>query len=277
MNSWNWELFWQQGIFVRKYRECWLLGAGRKEVTRETEVTFPFFYFPDFFLSSYSIWKPLQLQEFTTEELQSHLQQMKNSIREYPHKKRDWSWELPEFSAFSACWHDLQLLFKTQRLQKIVPVVFEIAKAIPNLAQRVDMLSSCLQRDEKYYPYGFWLGTEGLLGLSSEVLFEQSQGIIKSMALAGTRSRQEDGNLLQVSKEMKEHQYVIDGLRENLQHWGTVQQEETREWSVGELVHLKTDLFVKTERPIPFFELVKELHPTPALGGTPRPLALGLA
>ncbi len=93
------------------------------------------------------------------------------------------------------------------------------------------------------------------------------------MALAGTRrdrDREALGSLKSDPKEMREHGLVIDGISESLEGLGLLLQFPTEELPLPGLSHLKTRLELRAEQDLSFDELVRRLHPTPALGAYPR-------
>ncbi len=93
------------------------------------------------------------------------------------------------------------------------------------------------------------------------------------MALAGTAPNP-GPDLLKSQKDLAEHEWVAQDIREQLSRYGEVKSTPTQEWPLGGLKHLRTD-FALSEQ-IPFMDLVTCLHPTPALGVSPRSVGLEL-
>jgi menaquinone-specific isochorismate synthase len=120
------------------------------------------------------------------------------------------------------------------------------------------------------------------LGATPEVLFSvagvEDSTIVQTVALAGTRAAEPGAAhaLLADSKERYEHQLVIDDLLETLAPLGRVEIGQTRVVELPTLIHLKTPINVRVPRststPISTEGLARRLHPTPALGVSPRRL-----
>ena len=132
----------------------------------------------------------------------------------------------------------------------------------------------------KLIPYGYWHKNEGLLGATPELLLQtQGDGCFKTMALAGTAAKSvDDAVFLQDPKELKEHHYVVDFLKERikqLDECAQVKVGETRVCSFSNIKHLYTELefFLKDkdqdkdkDQQFDLGGLIKHFHPTPALG-----------
>lgn len=122
------------------------------------------------------------------------------------------------------------------------------------------------------------------IGASPERLYKRNSCHIQSEALAGTRPRgQTDAKdralaeaLRTSAKEMREHQFVVNRLRQNFdtlcRHF-TVQEHPSvmRQWSCQ---HLYSRIEGILRHDIGDANLIATLHPTPALGGEPRKEAL---
>jgi hypothetical protein len=124
----------------------------------------------------------------------------------------------------------------------------------------------------------------GLMGCSPEYLFWASGAEellnFSTMALAGTRNRNSDPlGFLSDSKESYEHDLVVQDLRDKIKNAGwfesaqSIQQGEREILYLRHLMHLMTSLrlsFQTELHPSTFLEFVKILHPTSALGLSPR-------
>jgi isochorismate synthase len=121
-------------------------------------------------------------------------------------------------------------------------------------------------------------------GASPELLVARQGRRVSSHPLAGTVPRGETArrdadaqrDLARSAKDREEHRYVVDAITEAL---GSCCDE----LSVPEapslvafrsVAHLGTRIEGRLGRPLGVLELVERLHPTPAVGGTPRPDAL---
>jgi isochorismate synthase len=115
-----------------------------------------------------------------------------------------------------------------------------------------------------YHPkVGMWLGA------TPEILVKISENEFETMSLAGTQVDKGEENVLWGAKELEEQQMVTDYLLEKLQPiCKTVEANEVETVKAGSLLHLKTivkGVFSKDKS-----ELIKTLHPTPAVCGYPK-------
>ena len=186
------------------------------------------------------------------------------------------TWEEPDRDLFAEVFQEIQHRISTGALEKVVPVVFESA----SLEVTPDILGSWLTRllssTTKGHLFGHWdlQAGQGTLGLTPETLFTQQGNHLSTMALAGTAG--DDGHrLLEDPKEVKEHNLVVQSLKNSLSEFGSVKVTDPYEWSPGALTHLRTDLSVEisSEEWSPL-KLIQKLHPTPALGGVPQKQSL---
>ncbi len=186
-------------------------------------------------------------------------------------------WTPPLLAEFDEAFRDLQAHFRAGSLRKAVPVFFEQAHVRLSPAQTVRWILAALQAPQSLLPYGCWTEEGGMLGASPEVLFEVHQGTLKTMALAGTLSAppadaagEAEQAFLADPKERKEHSLVVEGIAEALAPFGAVTIGPTRILKLPGLWHLQTP--IKTAlREDPHMEVLAHcLHPTPALGGSPR-------
>lgn len=114
---------------------------------------------------------------------------------------------------------------------------------------------------------GVWMGA------SPELLLERKGGRIRTMALAGTRANDQDDF---GSKELEEQDLVLNYLKETLNPYinGLEITQKTKVNS-GHLTHLKNELNGElTDRMESIYPLIKALHPTPAIAGLPKAMAI---
>ncbi len=115
-----------------------------------------------------------------------------------------------------------------------------------------------------------------LFGASPEKLFSYNKPNLILEALAGTISTDSNFNkLLRSSKDLKEHNYVIQYLIKCLEvsKITNFKKSDIKVNSFGDISHLQTHIFSKVENICPF-ELLKNLHPSPAVCGYPKNEAL---
>ena len=115
-----------------------------------------------------------------------------------------------------------------------------------------------------------------LFGASPEKLFSFTKPNLILEALAGSVSTNSNLNsLLKSSKDLKEHNYVIDYLIECLEilNIKNYKKSDIKVNSFGDIAHLQT-LILSTVDNICPFKLLKTLHPSPAVCGYPKNEAL---
>lgn len=114
--------------------------------------------------------------------------------------------------------------------------------------------------------------TGAWLGCTPEVILAGVQGEWNTVALAGTQSLQ-NGKLPRIwdEKNRKEQDYVTDYIRRQLQTLG-IQSQENGPYPAyaGALSHLKTDFYFSLSNNNELGDLLKLLHPTPAVCGLPK-------
>lgn len=117
--------------------------------------------------------------------------------------------------------------------------------------------------------FGTWIGA------SPELLLKQKGMQIETVALAGTQLLNE--NRKWTRKEELEHQFVTEHIVETLERNQCVEINVNGPYSVdsGPITHLKTDISAFLSAPNAWL-LAMDLHPTPAVCGTPRMSALDL-
>ena len=125
-----------------------------------------------------------------------------------------------------------------------------------------------------------------MVGATPETLLRTSGNSIETEALAGSAPRGlSAGNdahwgktLLGREKEILEHKLVIQSILRRLSSIGinNCQEGKSRLLRLANLQHAKTPLRAKTENGIHPFKVLSALHPTPAMGGSPREIALPL-
>jgi menaquinone-specific isochorismate synthase len=88
---------------------------------------------------------------------------------------------------------------------------------------------------------------------------------------AGHRARSEDRDVFAVDeKEIREHEYVAQSLVAKLLDLGQLERRSREILDLGSIVHFLTLIQVDLDTPMTTSELLRRLHPTPALGPLPR-------
>ncbi|MNJ86567.1 Isochorismate synthase EntC [compost metagenome] len=111
--------------------------------------------------------------------------------------------------------------------------------------------------------FGTWIGA------TPELLMNQQGMVCKTVALAGTHGENEEHDW--TPKELEEHAFVVDAIRESLERNECVEIESEGPYVVqaGPVQHLKTDFQALLTKPNAW-SIALDLHPTPAVCGTPR-------
>lgn len=128
-------------------------------------------------------------------------------------------------------------------------------------------------------------GPFAFLGASPERLFRREGGRLWTEALAGTRPRgacrEEDGQLeyelVSSAKDRAEHMIVADTIREALAPVAASVNVDAqpRIIKLEKVQHLCTGISAELKPGVSDAELLRRLHPTPAVGGSPRQAAMG--
>ncbi len=110
----------------------------------------------------------------------------------------------------------------------------------------------------------------GCAGMTPETLFTLRGRHLQTMALAGTARTAEQDDFEHDAKQIREHEIVADSLRMRLAAWGSVRSGPREVLNIGGLIHFITRFEVALEKIPEPAELVRALHPTPAMGILPR-------
>jgi isochorismate synthase EntC len=178
---------------------------------------------------------------------------------------------VPDRQAFQNIHGEILNGIREKRFAKVVPFVTEEIEFMEPLGWR--MCASAFADPGVQYAFGFECLGEGMCGVTPELLFRVRDGVLHTMALAGT-ARLDGPPLQEDPKESLEHRIVVDHIVEALSGLGSIEVEATRERHLPHLKHLLTPIQVKLREQPEFMDLVARLHPTAALGGHPRAPAM---
>lgn len=180
-------------------------------------------------------------------------------------------WEEPQFEKYQQVFARIQGEIAAKKLKKMVPVLFAKTQLDMDLLRRAQILRNLSQGQANLYLYGQWDQSEGILGATPEILASAFSSKLKSMALAGTQIKEGGAcRLLEDPKELYEHQLVVEDILEVLRDFGEAKVSPPGILELASLWHLKTEIHVKLKSKLNSSELIKRLHPTPALGVSPR-------
>ncbi|SDS23392.1 chorismate-binding protein [Christiangramia echinicola] len=118
---------------------------------------------------------------------------------------------------------------------------------------------------------GVWLGA------TPETLLKAERNKFKTMALAGTQLFKGETDVEWETKEVEEQLFVTDYILKSLEKLQNVENiQASRPYSAraGNLLHICTDISGHLTDPEYLKDLVKALHPTPAVCGLPKEKAL---
>jgi menaquinone-specific isochorismate synthase len=170
---------------------------------------------------------------------------------------------------------------RAQELEKVVPMT--LCKA--ETGASVDV-AAALARLTELYPecvrFAFQRGEAVFLGASPERLVDKRGLEVASDALAGSAPRANGSDsfaraaLLESDKDRREHRVVVDAVRAALAplsaRMGVPVAPQVR--TLRNVHHLWTPITATLARPVHVLDLVRALHPTPAVCGTPRDAAI---
>ncbi len=178
----------------------------------------------------------------------------------------EWDELTPE--GFAQVFSEINQAIGKGEIEKSVPVAVETGRF--KQGSGVDLLSSLASGEEAFYPYAWVTGGKGFCGLTPEVLFNLRKGRLNTMALAGTARSIEQQVFAYDEKEIREHEFVAQTLVSKLSDMGMVKRSQRSILDLGVLVHFHTPIEVFLYGDKDTDDLVRRLHPTPALGPLPR-------
>ncbi len=177
-------------------------------------------------------------------------------------------WDPIDAVPFSEVFQEILTAIHGGIFEKTVPVVTESGSARQEIASAV--MAHMAQTTPPLQSFGLMTETDGFAGATPELLLSMEGKKLETMALAGT-ARSEDQDVFAVDeKEIREHEYVAQTLVSKLHELGPVERESREILDLGTLVHFLTKIRVEMTAPTDPDELIKRLHPTPALGPLPR-------
>ncbi len=139
------------------------------------------------------------------------------------------------------------------------------------------------------YPSTWTFAVAGLVGATPELLLRLSRGMVTSRVLAGTIPKTGDdandlalaASLARSSKDLEEHEYAVRSVAEALEPFcsSTNVPESPFVLHLANVMHLATDVtgaLSETKQRVDAFSLLKSLHPSAAVCGTPRNIAFDI-
>jgi menaquinone-specific isochorismate synthase len=139
------------------------------------------------------------------------------------------------------------------------------------------------------YPSTWTFAVDGLVGATPELLLRLSRGMVTSRVLAGTIPKTGDdakdlalaASLARSSKDLEEHEYAVRSVAEALEPFcsSTNVPESPFVLHLANVMHLATDVtgaLTESKQRVDAFLLLKSLHPSAAVCGTPRNIAFDI-
>jgi len=181
----------------------------------------------------------------------------------------------------------------SRALQKIQKGEFKkivLARAQDLTADRplhpLRMLNGLRQRFPDCYSFSFTRGKgPSFIGASPERLVRVSKGVLETEALAGSIRRggsaSEDAALaaalLRSEKDRREHREVLDDILARLAPLGIVPEvpAQPQVRRLANVQHLDTPVRAALPSAVQLLDVIAAMHPTPAVGGSPREAAVG--
>jgi menaquinone-specific isochorismate synthase len=212
------------------------------------------FYAPDFALNDAEPW-------LCGEEIEPPAAHAAREVPALEHRAE------PSAADFNCLHEEILARIGRGEFQKVVPIVCEELEFARPLEPA--MFPALWRAHDHRFSFGFAFGGEGLCGITPELLLSVRDGVLHTMALAGT-GKADGPDLLADPKERREHELVIEHILMELREWGQPDVGATQERVYGPLKHLYTPIRLELNRKPEFMELIVRLHPTAALGGWPR-------
>jgi len=243
--------------FMKSGDGDYVVGLGPfEEVEREPSCTA--FYCNDFTLSDARPWKvPAEVHEVRSLEEVG----LGGAAVEV-------AWKDLEPEGFACVFSEINECITYGMIEKSVPVATERGELMSG--DGFSLMGNMKPLGAPFYSYGWSLGEVGFCGGTPELLFELEGRVLKTMALAGTAKADESEVFAVDGKEIREHEFVAQTLVAKLSDIGSVTRSERTIMNLGQLVHFHTPIEVELFADREVDELIRRLHPTPALGPLPR-------
>jgi menaquinone-specific isochorismate synthase len=222
----------------------------------------PAFYVTDFFLDDPHPWRhPAEWEEMSVEEF---------GARVGARTPLQVAWDAAPNDQFTRLFHSARDAMSRGAFSKIVPIVFESGEATADPRQW--LVSELASLPEGMWAYGYSYHSHGMIGATPELLFRSERRGYATMALAGTRPVARAEELLHDPKELREHRFVVDDIVRRLAPFGNLELGPIGIKRLPNIAHLMTPIYFAENgaEKMSFAEMIRRLHPTAALGVSPR-------
>ncbi|MGM8216516.1 isochorismate synthase [Bacillaceae bacterium W0354] len=191
--------------------------------------------------------------------------------------------EMLDYSEWEELIHHAVEEIKSGKFGKVV-LARELEAHFSQKVSIEDVVKHLYEKQSDSYIFAFDHQSETFLGATPERLVRVEGSELLSTCLAGTISRgnsdEEDETLawtlLNDDKNRKEHQYVVDMIKNSIDPYcdGIQIPQQPTIYRLKSMQHLYTPVTAELKSNHSIFDLVSQLHPTPALGGEPKSLAI---
>lgn len=172
---------------------------------------------------------------------------------------------------------------QNKQAEKIV-MARELRVKLSKSAEITPILQRFLTLQRTSYLFAYERGDHCFVGATPERLVKVNGDKLLSTCLAGTAPRgktpEEDlaikESLFNDEKNRLEHDHVVQMIRRSINNYCTFLHipEEPEVITLQDLQHLYTPVIGELKEEYSVFDIIRELHPTPALGGAPTGEAL---
>ncbi len=176
-------------------------------------------------------------------------------------------------------------LIKDKKAEKVV-IARSLEMDFAETLSSPQVLSHVINEQPESYLFGLEQDELLFFGASPERLVKVKNGYAYSSCVAGSIKRgktadedkQLGDNLLNDSKNLGEHRYVVEMIADTFEKNCTEFKvpKHPKLLKIRDIQHLYTPVEGKLKPNATILQLVKDLHPTPALGGVPREGALSI-
>ena len=173
------------------------------------------------------------------------------------------TWEKPATEWFKMAFRRIRKDVLSHKLRKMVPVLTETGTLTGG--GMLSLLKAVFAAPDGMWSYAFAHGTNGFLGATPELLLRLEGRRLETMALAGTAKPGGTESFMTDAKEIDEHELVAGFLEETLKPLGAVMRSERSMSEAAGLTHFRTNISVELTTDNIANDLVKLLHPTPAV------------
>lgn len=166
----------------------------------------------------------------------------------------------------------INLVLEALEKRKTEKVVLSRSEKFKTNKQHEEIFLQLLSNYPKAMVY--WVKHPSLgdwMGASPEKFLSTNKSFLSTVSLAGTKLDVGEKNPEWGAKELEEQAYVSEYILDVLKKYGNhIDSDGPRNVRAGKLWHLKTDFKMLIDKGLDIPNLIKELHPTPAVCGLPK-------